>query len=327
MEQISIEISEEQAGKRLDKALSDNLPDMSRARLQMLMAEGHVSMNGKTVSSASSKVKGGEKFTIVIPPAEDPEPEGQNIPIDIVYEDTDLLVINKAPDMVVHPAAGHVDGTLVNALIHHCGDELSGIGGVKRPGIVHRLDKETSGLMLVAKNDKAHKNLSKQLSKRTLSRVYHCFVWGMLNPRQGIIETQLGRDPRDRKKRAVVLSGGKDAVTEYKMLKQYGTLASKVECRLHSGRTHQIRVHMAHIKHWLIGDNAYGRPHLNKFLRGRINLTSDLADVLGAFPRQALHAAEIGFIHPTTGDEMRFTSDYPQDMQKLENDLLKMNVK
>tara|TARA_B100000686_G_scaffold65924_1_gene71052 strand:- start:1500 stop:2483 length:984 start_codon:yes stop_codon:yes gene_type:complete len=327
METINIELTEEDLGQRLDKALTRHLPDLSRARLQDLMASGNVTDKDGQIPQPKTKVKSLSQYTVTVPPAVDPDPVGQALPIEIVYEDEHLIVLNKAPDMVVHPAIGHTDGTLVNALIHHCGDELSGIGGVKRPGIVHRLDKETSGLMLVAKHDKAHQHLSKQLSRRTLSRVYHCFVWGLLSPRSGKIKTLLGRDSRDRKKRAVVTSGGKDAVTNYRMLKQYGTLASKVECRLESGRTHQIRVHMGHIKHWLIGDPAYGRPHLAKFLRGRIHLTRELADTLSAFPRQALHAAEIGFVHPETGEEMQFQAGYPEDMIALEKDLERLNVK
>lgn len=325
MEEFTVTIAEEMNGARLDKALAHALPDISRVRLQNLIAEGQVITNNKTRLSASGKVQAGQTYTITVPAAIEADPEPQDIPLDIIYEDSDLLVINKAPGMVVHPAAGNYDGTLVNALLFYCGEELSGIGGVKRPGIVHRLDKETSGLMVVAKHDKAHQLLSHQLSDRSLTRVYHAFVWGIPNPGQGVIETQIGRHPRDRKRMAVLPAGGRDAVTEYKLRSQYGTLVSCVECRLKTGRTHQIRVHMAHIKHWLLGDPAYGRPSAGRHLRGRIGLDKELAQYLRNFPRQALHAAEIGFIHPASGKTMNFTAPFPSDMAELETQLKKMN--
>lgn len=326
MDQITVVIGEASHLQRLDKALAIELPEYSRARLQDFIQSGDVVFKGKAVTSPKQKVQLGQSYIVNIPPPINATPDAENIPLDIVYEDEDLLVINKQPDMVVHPAAGHADGTLVNALLHHCGNDLSGIGGVRRPGIVHRLDKETSGLMIVAKNDHAHQHLSAQLKDRSLSRIYQAFVWGVPSPRNGIVETQIGRDSRDRKKRAVVYSGGKDAVTEYNILKQFGTLASLVECKLQTGRTHQIRVHMAHIQHWMIGDPAYGRPYLEKFLRGRIRLTEEIAKELQKFPRQALHAAEIGFIHPRSEEEMHFTADMPDDMQGLQDLLLSMNV-
>lgn len=326
MEKLDVIISEASHLQRLDKALAIELPEFSRARLQDLIHGEDVLFKGKPITSAKQKVQSGQVYTVNIPPPVDATPDAQDIPLDIIYEDEDLLVINKAPDMVVHPAAGHADGTLVNALLHHCGDELSGIGGVRRPGIVHRLDKETSGVMVAAKNDHAHQHLSAQLKDRSLSRVYQAFVWGVPTPRQGVVHTQLGRDAHDRKKRAVVISGGKEAITEYRILKQYGTLASLVECKLQTGRTHQIRVHMAHIKHWMIGDPAYGRPYLEKFLRGRIRLTDEIAKELQSFPRQALHAAEVGFIHPRTEEHMSFSAELPEDMSALQDLLLSMNV-
>lgn len=325
MEHFTVTIADDMNGARLDKALATALPDMSRVRLQGLITDGHVEMEGRQIASSSGKVQAGQVYTITVPPAVEADPVAQDIPLDIVYEDEDILVINKAPGMVVHPAAGNYDGTLVNALLHHCGEDLSGIGGVKRPGIVHRLDKETSGLMVVAKHDRAHQHLSRQLSDRSLKRVYHAFVWGVPSPNHGVIETQIGRHPRDRKKMAVLPAGGRDAVTEYKTIGQYGTLVSCVECRLKTGRTHQIRVHMAYIKHWLLGDPAYGRPSAGKFLRGRIGLDKELAAYLRSFPRQALHAAEIGFTHPVTMEEMHFTAAFPSDMLELEDQLKKMN--
>ncbi|MBU6475707.1 MAG: RluA family pseudouridine synthase, partial [Alphaproteobacteria bacterium] len=258
----------------------------------------------------------GEVFSVVIPPAVEPKPQAQDISLDIVYEDDDLLVINKAADMVVHPAAGNHDGTLVNALLAYCGDTLSGIGGVKRPGIVHRLDKETSGLMVVAKNDAAHQGLSKQLAARTLKRTYQAIVWGDVSPPAGRIETQIGRSKTNRKKMAVLASGGKTAVTDYKKLESFGLTASLVECRLQTGRTHQIRVHMAHIKHWLVGDPVYGRSSAQKFLR--LNKADPaLSAALLDFPRQALHAAALEFVHPISETRVHLECALPEDMQGL----------
>lgn len=326
MSQYTVEITEEVQGKRLDKALAVLLPEFSRVRLQSIIASGGVSCKGTLVTSPKSKTILGAVYTLEIPDLVDADPEPQEIPLDIIYEDADLLVINKPVGLVVHPAAGHYDGTLVNALLYHCGDELSGIGGVKRPGIVHRLDKETSGLMVVAKHDQAHQVLSAQLKDHSLSRVYHAFVWGVPSPRKGRVETQMGRSLKDRKKRAVVFSGGKEAVTDYQVLEQFGTLACCVECRLQTGRTHQIRVHMEHIKHYMIGDPAYGHPHLAKHLRGRIGLDKDLAREYRAFPRQALHAAELGFIHPGTKQAVSFKADYPADLKNLHHSLQRLNI-
>ncbi len=324
MEQLIIKVTTEDAGQRLDKVLARLAPSLSRARLQALIEAGHVTAEGKVFDDCSAKIKGGESFIVTVPPAEEAQPRPQNIKLDIVYEDKDLLVINKSSYMVVHPAAGNPDGTLVNALLAHCGDELSGIGGVKRPGIVHRLDKETSGLMVVAKNDAAHQGLSEQLSSRKLKRVYQAIVWGAVTPRTGRIETNIGRSKTNRKKMAVLATAGKEAVTDYKVLENFGTLASLVECRLQTGRTHQIRVHMAHIRHWLVGDPLYGRSSVQKFLR--LQKTGEtLMEALRAFPRQALHAAQLEFIHPISQNKVSLRAPLPEDMQGLLKKLKKMN--
>ncbi len=311
-ETLKIVVGQEDRGQRLDRVLAAHAPHISRSRLQALIGAGHV----RPAEGCSYKVKAGEVFYITIPPAIEAVPQPQKIDLDIVYEDEDLLVINKSPGMVVHPAAGNHDGTLVNALLAHCGDQLSGIGGVKRPGIVHRLDKETSGLMVVAKNDLAHQGLSQQLASRTLKRVYQAIVWGAVTPATGRIKTNIGRSKTNRKKMAVLSSGGKEAVTDYKRLDNFGLIASRVECRLQTGRTHQIRVHMAHVQHWLVGDPVYGRGAAEKFLRlNKVDAT--LAAALLAFPRQALHAAALEFIHPISENKISLKATLPEDMQNL----------
>lgn len=298
--EIKLEITPELAGQRLDKALSV-LAALSRARLQALQAEGHVSLACKPVTDASRKVKEGELYALHLPPPEPAKPMPQKIALKIVHEDKDLLVIDKPPGLVVHPAPGNRDQTLVNALLAHCGKSLSGIGGVARPGIVHRLDKDTSGLIVVAKNDLAHQHLSAQFADRSLSRTYHALVMGVPPLRMGVIDAPIGRHLRDRKKMAVVAKG-KPARTRYQVLEVFEE-AALVECHLETGRTHQIRVHMTHIKHPVLGDPVYGR--------GRV------AKKLYEFPRQALHAAAIKFIHPRTGKPVTFSSPLPKDMQGL----------
>lgn len=311
-ETLKIVVAEKDLGQRLDRVLAAHAPQISRSRFQTLIEEGHV----RPAQGSSYKVRAGDVFHIEIPPAVEAVPKPQKIDIDIVYEDDDLLVINKAPGMVVHPAAGNHDGTLVNALLAYCGEQLSGIGGVKRPGIVHRLDKETSGLMVVAKNDAAHQGLSQQLSSRTLKRVYRAIVWGAVSPTSGRIETNIGRSKTNRKKMAVLPAGGRDAVTDYKVLEIFGRTASLVECRLKTGRTHQIRVHMAHIKHCLVGDPVYGRGSIEKFLR--LNKVDDvLSRALLDFPRQALHATALEFIHPISKTKISLTAEAPEDMLNL----------
>ncbi|MGB9153312.1 MAG: RluA family pseudouridine synthase [Alphaproteobacteria bacterium] len=295
--------------QRTDKAIATlaaiEQPALSRARIQALLAEGHLSLNEKPATDASRKVNVDEVYTLILPPLEKAEPEAQDIDVKIVYEDDDVIVIDKQAGLVVHPAPGNRDHTLVNALLAHCGDSLSGIGGVARPGIVHRLDKDTSGLMVVAKNDAAHQALAKQFADRSLSRTYHALVWGAVVPRAGSIDAPIGRSSKDRKKMAVTAKG-KPALTHYKVIEDF-ELVSLIECKLATGRTHQIRVHLAHIKHPVVGDPTYGGGRRAK----------KAEDALQKFPRQALHAVELHFIHPRTGKLRKFTSKMPKDMQKL----------
>lgn len=295
--------------QRTDKAIAalaaaEN-PTLSRARIQALLAEGRLTLDAKPVTDASRKANAGETYALVLPPVEKAEPEAQPIDIDIVYEDDDVIVIDKQAGLVVHPAPGNRDNTLVNALLAHCGDSLSGIGGVARPGIVHRLDKDTSGLMVVAKNDAAHQALAKQFADRSLSRTYHALVWGEVVPRAGSIDAPIARSSKDRKKMAVAAKG-KPALTHYKVIEDF-EFVSLVECKLATGRTHQIRVHLAHIRHPVVGDPAYGGGRRAK----------KAEEALQKFPRQALHAVELHFIHPRTGKLRKFASKLPKDMQKL----------
>ncbi len=297
---------------RLDKALSLERPEISRARFQDLIKQGHVSVASKVILDTSAKVTPGQQIEVHIPIATDTHILPQAMDLDVIYEDEDVLVINKPAGLVVHPGAGNGDGTLVNGLLSYCGDQLSGIGGVKRPGIVHRLDKQTSGLLLVAKNDMAHQGLSQQFETRTLSRVYHALIWGVPRHQKGTIDAPLDRDPKNRQKMAV-RSSGRHAVTHYTVLESYGKVAAKVECRLETGRTHQIRVHMLQLGHPVVGDPAYGKATPPKF-PGR--------ETLFALPfygqRQALHAFQITFIHPRTGETCHFEIPYPEDFLQME---------
>lgn len=315
METHHITIPDTSAGERLDKALSVLLSDISRARVQALLIEGNVQLNNITVADAKKKVRTGETYTVMIPAAIPAKPEAQAMALDIRFEDEHMLVLNKQAGLTVHPAPGNMDRTLVNALLAHCGETLSGIGGVARPGIVHRLDKDTSGLMVVAKHDRAHRHLSKQLADRTLSRTYQALCWGQPIPSAGTITGNIGRSPRNRKKMAVVLKGGKEAQTHYKRMQQLGPV-SLIECVLESGRTHQIRVHMTHIGHSLVGDPLYGSsPPIRALEKAR--LPEEAITVLRTFPRQALHAAAIGFIHPVSEERLHFSAALPEDMHDL----------
>lgn len=305
---------------RLDKVLAELCPDFSRSRLKVLIEEGQVIVSGFIIKTPSHKVKAEEVISITVPVAVDDTPEPQNIPLDIIYEDDDLLVLNKEVGMVVHPAVGNLDGTLVNALLYHCKDNLSGIGGVKRPGIVHRLDKETSGLMVVAKNDLAHQGLSDQLQDRTLSRIYGALIWRAPTLIKGSVDLPIGRHSSNRLKMAIMMSSGREAKTHYHVQKKYDEAAAWVDCKLESGRTHQIRVHMQHIKHPLVGDPLYGLPaQEGEALLKRAGVEVEITEKIMGFKRQALHAREIGFIHPRSGEEMCFSSDLPQDLQNLKN--------
>lgn len=304
----------EEAGARLDKWLSERLPDLSRTRIKALIEGGLVVSAGQTIADASHRVKPGQAYVVTVPPDAPAEPEPQDIALTVVYEDADLIVIDKPAGLVVHPAPGSPDQTLVNALLAHCGESLSGIGGVRRPGIVHRIDKDTSGLMVAAKNDRAHASLSEQFAEHSIDRAYKALVWGLPTPREGEIEGNIGRSPHDRKKMAVVASGGKTALTRYKVIRPYAQAAvSLVECRLATGRTHQIRVHMTSIGHPLVGDQTYGRQRAAR-LR---NLTPETRNRLSDFPRQALHAYLLGFRHPSSGKHLIFESDIAFDISVL----------
>jgi 23S rRNA pseudouridine1911/1915/1917 synthase len=306
------------AGERLDRFLAGALAPLSRARVQRLIRDGHVTRGGETLADPSYRVKPDEEFAIVIPAATEPTMEPQLIDLTVVYEDADLLVIDKPAGLVVHPGPGRPDETLVNALLAHCGDSLSGVGGVRRPGIVHRLDKDTSGLIVAAKNDETHHGLANQFAARSIDRVYRAFVWGVPSPPQGEIEGNIGRHPRQRKKMAVVGEGrGKHALTRYRVEQRFGQVASLVECRLATGRTHQIRVHLSHIGHPLIGDPVYGRAPAGRLRQ----FDPETAAFIRDFGRQALHAALIGFDHPRLGRRLKFTSCLPSEMKLLKRRL------
>jgi len=313
-----IEIGEAAAGERLDRALALHLPDLSRSRLKALIESGNLKdRTGATITEPSHRVKPGEVFALTVPAPEAALPAAQAIPLDVVYEDADIIVIDKPAGMVVHPAPGNPDNTLVNALIAHCGDSLSGIGGVKRPGIVHRIDKDTSGLLIAAKNDAAHHALSAAFAAHDIERAYRCLVWGLPSPKSGTIETLIGRHPGNRQKMAVVSRNGKQAITHYEVVKAFGLGAALVECRLETGRTHQIRVHMSHIGHPLIGDPVYGRATQAR----RAQLSEAARAAAMAFPRQALHAAILGIHHPRSGVFMSWESPDPRDFVTLEASL------
>lgn len=295
-------------GERLDKALS-TASGLSRERIKALMGEGRITLDGAPASQASLKPAAGTSFAIDVPEAAPAEAVAQDIPLNIVFEDEHLIVIDKPAGLVVHPAAGNLDGTLVNALLHHCRGQLSGIGGVVRPGIVHRIDKETSGLLVVAKTDAAHEGLAKQFADHSIHRAYLAIVAGVPKPVSGTVSGHIGRSDHDRKKMAVLHplnKRGKHAVTHYRLIEALG-LASLVECRLETGRTHQVRVHMSSIGHPLLGDPVYGRnPQRLRPILTQLH-----------FARQALHAAELGFIHPVTGVRQSFVSPLPADMAGL----------
>jgi 23S rRNA pseudouridine1911/1915/1917 synthase len=308
-----VAVDPQDAGERLDRVLAARLGGLSRTRLKQLIQEGRVGGEGGTILDPSLRVKPGQVFTVDIPPAVEDVPRPQAMALDIRYEDEQLLVLDKPAGLVVHPAPGNPDGTLVNALLAHCGAVLPGIGGVKRPGIVHRLDKDTSGLMVVAKTDLAHTRLSADFAARRIERAYWGLVWGVPFPRDGEITGNIGRSSANRQKMAVVRSGGKEAVTRYRVLKVFGNAAALVECRLATGRTHQIRVHMSEKGHPLIGDPVYG----GGATRRRRAESSSARAVAASFPRQALHAYLLGFDHPATGAHLRFESVMPNDMQQL----------
>jgi 23S rRNA pseudouridine1911/1915/1917 synthase len=309
-------------GQRLDRFLSERLPQLSRTRVQALIKEGHASCGGATIEDVKYRVKPGDRFELTLPPVAAPELGGEAIPLTIVYEDDALIVIDKPAGLVVHPGAGHATGTLVNALIAHCGTSLSGIGGVARPGIVHRLDKDTSGLLVVAKTDQAHHALADQFADhgRTgeLERGYLALVWGAPERTHGKIDAPIGRHPTSRTKMAVLPAGkGREAVTHWRMLATFGRgdepIASLLECTLETGRTHQVRVHLAHIGHPLIGDPLYGQGFKSKLRK----LPEPLSSKLASLDRQALHAATLAFVHPVTGTLLKFNSPLPEDLGEM----------
>ena len=308
-------------GQRLDRFLTERLPELSRTRVQSLIKQGHVSSGAATIVDVKYRVKPGDRFELGVPPAAAPEPTGEAIPLDIVYEDDALIVIDKRAGLVVHPGAGHATGTLVNALIAHCGASLSGIGGVARPGIVHRLDKDTSGLLVVAKTDQAHRALAKQFADHgrsgELERGYLALAWGAPSRPHGTVDAAVGRHPASRTKMAVVPGKGREAVTHWRVAETFGRgkepIASLIECTLETGRTHQVRVHLAHIGHPLIGDPLYGLGFKSK-LR---TLPEPLQGKLAGLDRQALHAEHLAFVHPLSGTLLKFNSPLPADLAEI----------
>ena len=291
MNNIIVIITQESAD-RIDALLAQNVPELTRSAAQRLLEAGAVSVDGRVVKK-NHKCSAGERIELILPETQETELRPQDIPLDIVYEDEDVVVVNKPRGMVVHPAPGHPDATLVNALMYHCGDSLSGIGGEKRPGIVHRIDKDTSGLLIAAKNDAAHLHLSAQLADRSLSRVYEAVVRGNFREERGTVNAPIGRHPTDRKKMAVTDKNSRAAVTHWEVIARYRGY-THIRCRLETGRTHQIRVHMAHIGHPLLGDQVYGAPSPDKGLEG-----------------QCLHARELKFIHPRTGEPVHIQTELP----------------
>ena len=315
MEQREFIVEAEAAGQRIDRFLSGEDTGLSRSALQGLVAEGHVLCNGKSIAK-SLKLKAGDTILLEIPDAKPIEAVPQDIPLDIVYEDDHLLVVNKPKGMVVHPAPGNPDGTLVNALLWHCKGSLSGIGGEIRPGIVHRIDKDTSGLLVIAKTPDAKTNLGNQFFNKTTKRRYRALVWGNVEQDEGTVVGNIGRNPRDRMQMTVLPDDqGKHAVTHYRVLERLGYV-TLVECILETGRTHQIRVHMKHIGHILFNDERYGG---HEILKGThfAKYKQFVNNCFDTCPRQALHAMTLGFVHPVTGEEMYFTSELPDDMTRL----------
>ena len=299
---INFSVSEENSGGRIDKYISENTDGLTRSAVQGLLEKGNILVNGKSVNK-NYKLKLNDNISVEIPEPQVMDTVAENIPLDILYEDDDLLVVNKPKGMVVHPAHGNYNGTLVNALLYHCGKSLSGINGIIRPGIVHRIDKNTSGLLIVAKNDKAHLHLAQQIKEHSFTREYEAVATGYFKEISGTVDAPIGRHKTDRKKMCVTAENSRNAVTHYSVIKQYGGFAY-VRLRLETGRTHQIRVHLSYIGHPVLGDDVYGKPY---------------KDIDG----QCLHARKIGFIHPTTGKYMEFTSELPDYFRKILNKIEK----
>src|ERR1700736_6179750 len=319
---LAIRVAPEHGGERLDRFLAAAATNLSRTRVKSLIEAGHASIDGATVKDPSLLLRAGQTAGLRLPPPADPAPLGEKIPLKIVFEDQHLLVIDKPAGLVVHPAAGHESGTLANALPANCGESLSGIGGVKRPGIVHRLDRDTSGLLVAAKTDAAHHGLAKLFADHgktlPLTRAYLAFVWGAPARPSGTIDAPLARHAASRRKIAVVSAGrGRRALTHWRVIESFAGIASLICCRLETGRTHQIRVHMAHIGHPLLGDPVYATGFKSKTAR----LPSVAQACVASLARQALHAAVLGFPHPVTGIEMHFTSALPPDLRRLRDAL------
>jgi 23S rRNA pseudouridine1911/1915/1917 synthase len=313
----TIRAGPDEAGLRLDRMLAVRLPALSRTRVKRLIESGHVTCAGIALQDPARRVRDGQNFVVILPEDSEPAPVAQPMPLEIRFEDEHLIVIDKPAGLVVHPAPGNPDGTLVNALISHCGTSLSGIGGVRRPGIVHRLDKDTSGLMVVAKSEAAHRALSIDFAQRRIDRAYTAFVWGVPAPRSGEIAGNIGRSPINRKKMAVLGEGrGRPAVTRYRVEHAFRAGAARLECRLATGRTHQIRVHLAHRGHPLIGDPLYGTRAGRAVAR-----SGGTGCAIAALPRQALHARLLGLTHPASRERLIFDSPLPADLERLEANL------
>ncbi|MBD9152041.1 MAG: RluA family pseudouridine synthase [Lachnospiraceae bacterium] len=298
MNEIVMEITPEMEGERIDKCISNYLESLSRSYIQKIIKDGKAYVNDAVVK-ANYKVKVDDKVQFEIPDCEEPDIPPQDIPLDILYEDKDILIVNKPKDMVVHPAPGHYEGTLVNAIMFHCKDELSGINGVLRPGIVHRIDKDTTGSIIICKNDEAHRKIARQLKEHSITRKYRAIVYGRIMEEEGTVNAPIGRHPTDRKKMAINEKNGKPAVTHYKVLERFDKY-TYIECQLETGRTHQIRVHMTSIGHPLLGDEVYGNAKCPFKLEG-----------------QTLHAMTIGFIHPTTGEYVEYEAPLPEYFEHL----------
>lgn len=303
----------EAAGRRLDRFLADAIGSLSRSRVKALIDAGLATADGAVLRDASAAVRAGVRYALLVPPPTPARPAAQAMPLTILFEDRELIVLDKPAGLVVHPAPGNLDGTLVNALLAHAGDELEGIGGEARPGIVHRLDKDTSGVMVVAKTEGTHRALSAAFAERDLDRAYLALVWGLPEPSAGDIEGAIGRHPTDRKRMAVVTRGGKAALTHYRTDRAWGTAVSLLRCRLATGRTHQIRVHLAERGHPVVGDPVY----LRRTPAAARLLPAPAREALLGFPRQALHAATLGFRHPKTGQALDFAAPMPADMASL----------
>lgn len=300
------------AKTRIDKFIADEISEFSRSQVQRLIENGYVFADDECILDKNFKTRTGDVYQITIPEPTEAKPQAENIPLDILYEDEDIVVVNKPAGMTVHPAAGVSHGTLVNALLYHCRGSLSGIGGVIRPGIVHRIDKNTSGVLVVAKNDIAHRNLAEQFFFHTIERTYYAVCYNVPKPLAGTIEENISRSPYDRKKMALVLNGGKSAITHYETIEIYKNAASLVKCQLETGRTHQIRVHLSSIGCHLIGDDVYVKPK-----KSSIPLNEPLKSYVNNFLRHALHAYSLGFEHPRTKERLNFSADFPDDMKEL----------